>query len=1153
MKILQLADPHLDGSTQENVEHAMAQILELARIEKPDLIVNCGDLAMKRGYLAPWVAEALRIWHVQLAAIAPVVVVAGNHDLTHDWERAGTLRGALSFSESSARVFLADRPSLFQFPGLQLQVACLPYPSKYALLAARNGNLKAADVNLEMGALLTDVVRGLAGTATGPQTGFRNILVYHGTIGGAVTGTEQRMTTEIDIVLPEPEIPEIFEAVLCGHIHKPQTIGRAVYAGSPCPLDFGEANHPHGVMIWESEPAPLWKIRFVELEPKHRLITIDLRETNDPVHGLMSGPAGDMRDFGGARIRILLRLPRGTHIEPVAARLEALAKERGAFECRLQVERDTDDRSAAPGQLRAEAALDPLLEAYAERTPEIASRLPALKALGAEIDGNLPAAARAVERYADYQLIALRWSNWKSFAEAQGEIQVEGLGRLVCIEGENASGKSNLMEVEAFALWGKLPRGRQPIGELVRLGAHEAWVEAEFGAGGVHYRARRSITVNARGDGKGLLVLERDLRGAWEPANAGDARETQAAIEELVGPFDLYLATRFASQGDIDRLLEMTGADLKDTIQAALGTGIFEHREAAAKARASEYDRRAAQLHGQADALTEHAGEIGTWQAAIEEHEAVASAAAAEKVEASRALQAASDELEGKRRELAEASEHATQRQGIEGRLQQVRRNLDAASAAREDLQARIDNGAMAAAALEEHKVRATELGDLAVEEARYLAHIGEAAQLRTRLGDRLELELRDIARRSRERESVLREQSQLKEHFERERKTASMIGTTPFGEACAERACSLLRLPIAARDAMVTLEAKHAESVGRLAALEKMQLEEASVAGAEIEELEIEIAGYKSDLEANGGLAEKIIALRAQVTGFDQGANHRIIQAGERAIGLLEALDREQTQLNEQGMVLALELEQLPAADILAAKVSEQRAAITLDKVVATNKAAGDREAAAREKLAAVKARLEAATEAREKALRIATEADSEFEQGQLAAIYARAMGRDGVPYLMLERALPAIEDHANRFLAYDDLKLEIEPARDLRTGEQRSEVYARYRDAFGLHGLVAASGFQRVMLGYALRAALAQVQAEAHGLRVSHWIADEGWSAASEGNLLGCQQMLRRLGEQFERVFFVSHQSEIREVADTRLRVVPNHREGSRLEVVT
>ena len=84
MKLMHLSDLHLGKivngfSMLEDQKYILAQILELARSEKPDGILIAGDVYDKR---VP-AAEAVGVldgFLTDLAQIAPVFVISGNHD-----------------------------------------------------------------------------------------------------------------------------------------------------------------------------------------------------------------------------------------------------------------------------------------------------------------------------------------------------------------------------------------------------------------------------------------------------------------------------------------------------------------------------------------------------------------------------------------------------------------------------------------------------------------------------------------------------------------------------------------------------------------------------------------------------------------------------------------------------------------------------------------------------------------------------------------------------------------------------------------------------------------------------------------------------------------------------------------------------------------
>jgi DNA repair exonuclease SbcCD ATPase subunit/DNA repair exonuclease SbcCD nuclease subunit len=1167
--ILQFGDLHLDASTRENVEHAMAQILALARKEHPDLIVNTGDLAMRRGSLPPWVSVALREWHCELAEVAPVLVVAGNHDLSYA-EKVGTVGGALDFSAASDRVLAVERPTVAFLGGVKL--AALPYPSRY-LLQAQEPGLSPQEVNARAGELTERILRGLAAEA-GPGA----ILILHGSISGARTSSEIEMTTDMDVVIPETSIPDTFAAVLAGHIHRHQQIGRVVYAGSPCPLNFGE-DHPHGVVLWESGMP-----RFIELEPLHRMVTLDLRSHVFDIATTIDERLGEIE---GARVRVLVRIARGAESAAFCESLRAQLSAGRPADVRFEIEHEQDDRSTEIEGVRRDLGHAELLALYARRAPDAEPLLPDLTRVFAEVDGALSPEEKALERYADYRLHRVALSGWKSFADGPYALDLDHLGRLVVIEGENATGKSNLAEVESFALWGKLPRGKQALSDLVRNGAREAWVEAEFEAAGSRWKVRRTVRLNAKGVGVGDLILQRQEGGidyrtdgngsmlgvesasvSWTPANAGTATETQKLIEQMVGPHELYLSTRFASQGDIDRLLEMTPAELKDALQSALGTKTFEARERIAKKLGAEaqavLDKLTARITPleeqvkQAEAL---AGDLALAKFAATEAEAVRYAAEVD-------LKQATERLDQAKVAAAEAEQARRQQADLEARAKALRERIDALERSRTECEALIAGAAAGReqlARLEELRER---LPGLEAGEASHRTLTDAHAKTRSAL---------DLALR--EQESATREAEQLaarikaereaeashhaaqlwidEERLERARRGAELVAKTPFGEKCVEAGCELLRSAVEDRARIPGLEAAiEARKNEHRIAVSNADMERGERTTAALARRDSATAAA---LSARNSHTEALAALGR--SGFDSaalaGLRREIAAIPERELrgATAKAQEAEGRLSGLRGEILGLERDREAVLDQCVpfpAPVSIDSELAAVASITAEVEAARKDESKARASVSGLEGKLELLAGASDRLAALGQERDAAAHGAQVFSVFARAMSRDGLPYLILERAIPALEQGANHFLGTGDLALEIEPMRDLRSGEQKSEVNVRYRDRFGLHPLTAASGYQRVALGYALRASLALVQAETHGLKVSHWIADEGWGAFDESRVLDGQQMLIRLAERFDRVVFISHVGPIREVADTRVLVSANGSSGATMEVL-
>jgi len=168
---------------------------------------------------------------------------------------------------------------------------------------------------------------------------------------------------------------------------------------------------------------------------------------------------------------------------------------------------------------------------------------------------------------------------------------------------------------------------------------------------------------------------------------------------------------------------------------------------------------------------------------------------------------------------------------------------------------------------------------------------------------------------------------------------------------------------------------------------------------------------------------------------------------------------------------------------------------------------------------------------------------------------VYLAATSRDGIPYLLLEKSIPRLRELCNYFLAgnRDQLAIDIEAQATTTKGRQVNDPAIFFNDAKGRHGLADLSGYQRMVVGSALRAALALIEVELTGSRISVFTQDEGFAASDKDNLLFYHTLLRRLADHFGRVIYISHQDELREGADTLIEGLGDPRNGTTFQVVS
>ncbi|MDG4792291.1 exonuclease SbcCD subunit D [Micromonospora sp. WMMD1082] len=261
MKILHTSDWHvgkvLKGQSRaEEHKQVLAGVIDIARRERPDLVVIAGDLY---DTAAP-TPEATRLVTRALTALrrtgADVVAIGGNHDngpaldALRPWaEAAGiTLRGGVR--EDPAEHVIDGTTA----GGERWRLAALPFLSqRYAVRAVEMYALTAAETNQtyadHLGRILTRLTEGF----TEPDR--VHLVTAHLTVVGAATGGGERDAhTIMGYAVPASVFPGTAHYVALGHLHRAQRVQGPCpirYSGAPLAVDFGEQENVPSVTLVE--------------------------------------------------------------------------------------------------------------------------------------------------------------------------------------------------------------------------------------------------------------------------------------------------------------------------------------------------------------------------------------------------------------------------------------------------------------------------------------------------------------------------------------------------------------------------------------------------------------------------------------------------------------------------------------------------------------------------------------------------------------------------------------------------------------------------------------------------------------------------------------------------------------------------------------
>lgn len=269
-------------------DEVIAEICGLAGAFGPDLILHTGDLFHGSRPGHDDLLRALRAVR-RLAQVAPVVVLAGNHDAPSCFELLAEAVGAPPPAAGGwdhqamcperirflPRPATADRGAVASYPaadGTVIRLGCLPFVHANRVIT---GMEDIAALN----ATYADKVRKItAALAESVFDGFDpasmvGVWASHLHVDGAKLSSERAIHVAENYATDPAHFDAGYSYLAFGHIHRPQALpgGRGRYAGSPLEIDFGEEGERKTVVQVTARPAARADIAPVELTGGRRL------------------------------------------------------------------------------------------------------------------------------------------------------------------------------------------------------------------------------------------------------------------------------------------------------------------------------------------------------------------------------------------------------------------------------------------------------------------------------------------------------------------------------------------------------------------------------------------------------------------------------------------------------------------------------------------------------------------------------------------------------------------------------------------------------------------------------------------------------------------------------------------------------------------
>ncbi|MFA5055716.1 MAG: SMC family ATPase [Dehalococcoidia bacterium] len=704
--------------------------------------------------------------------------------------------------------------------------------------------------------------------------------------------------------------------------------------------------------------------------------------------------------------------------------------------------------------------------------------------------------------------VKLSLHNFMCYREAS--LPFDGI-HVACLCGDNGNGKSALLDAITWALWGK--SRAKTDDELIHLGMTDMEAEFEFAVGKERYRViRKRSKGKPRRPGQSVLDFQVAADDGFRSISGDSIRETERKIiDTLRMDYDTFINSAYLVQGRADEFSKKEPFKRKQVLADILGLSRYDELEAKAREQARLKEREARDLD---IAIAQMNGEI----AEKETHEA---------------------ELHSVGETVALMEKEWKKFQDDIRVLQERKQSLDLKQKQQTDIERRIKQAEDAIRSVEgrirDHSKRVERY------ESTIAAYADASANIKTRLDELAGQDALLDKKRGEHQESSNRihylatENDKLKKEMEELRDKVDMLSS---GEAD----CPLCGTELGVQGR--TRIMKNYEKQG----LEKKELFRANE--EEIHKLEAAAKSLKVDI---GGLERTVRdgreqwARRAEALDKDYREAGKALpeerdalkKAGDELKRWSEALDAETKNRDTQ----RAELVDLPKAQAeLATKQKESNdVARSLEQ--------------GRQRMGSVQEKLDRCANLERARAEKSTLREAVTKEQRIYEELSLAFGKKGIQAMLIENALPELEEEANRLLARmtdNRMSVRVESQRALKSKEGEAETLdIVIGDELGTRRYEMYSGGEAFRIDFALRIALSKLLARRAGAPLPTLIVDEGFGSQDAGGRERLVEAINSIQDDFEKILVITHIDEMKESFPVRIEVTKGA-DGSKVEVV-
>ncbi|MBV6396533.1 MAG: Chromosome partition protein Smc [Anaerolineales bacterium] len=688
---------------------------------------------------------------------------------------------------------------------------------------------------------------------------------------------------------------------------------------------------------------------------------------------------------------------------------------------------------------------------------------------------------------------------------------------LACISGQNGAGKSSLLDAITWALFGEA-RGKDKD-SLINLQSEAAEVALTFAYEGNLYRVQRTAP---RGK---TTVLEFQIADIREPIF--DSSENRSSNIELSNTklSNTELSNPVAWRPLTEKSARETQRRIEQTLRLDYDTFV----------NASFF------LQGKADEFTQKkAGERKTILSSIlglEIWEAYKERAASRRKEIE-------TEMAGIDRSIADIDAELLEEDARKQKLKSLESELKQLAAARKAQESALESIRKAAASLDR---------ELAAEKAR------------------LEEERRGL----REQSSVISDQSSVISGLMKQIETSRKL-LAEAEENLAKRGDTGDRRS-AGREEQATLKAENDlrklemdELKARIDQLESAEGATCPLCGQELSEAHRKstLKQLKAEGKENGDrfranaarmseLAKEITETESQLTKLASAERERLMQSNSvtQLTERIELLKAAEASWLSTGAPRLKEVEAVLSSEKYAAEVKQP--SINLEDAERSLLELQEQENKKNQEVGGARQRVEVLDALRARKQSLAAERADRARGVMRHRTLEKAFGKDGVPALLIEQALPQIETKANDLLdrlsaGQMSIRFATQAEYKARNRDDLKETLdILISDGAGLRDYEMFSGGERFRVDFAIRLALSEILTQRKGARLQTLVIDEGFGSQDAQGRQRLIEAINLIKHDFAKILVITHLDELKDAFSTRIEVEKTER-GSTVRVI-